>query len=171
MIRSAASSRSCSSCGPVWPYHRARSGAPAFTFMFDNAIGGPHVLAVSAARTIFSTRSSWSIQSIEFNPPADRPDRHRVPGRKQLVRHGNAHGFTCHSHHGSRKPQPACGKAECRSDRWPSDISPPDGYSRSGGEARLKERRRVMVEVAFERARELASRATAYLLERKRVGA
>src|SRR5437588_5270680 len=35
-------------------------------------------------------------------------------------------------------------RAECRSDRWPSDISPPDGYSRSGGEARLKERRRLM---------------------------
>src|SRR2546423_2267161 len=35
-------------------------------------------------------------------------------------------------------------RAECRSDRWPNDISPPDGYSRSGGEARLKERRRLM---------------------------
>jgi hypothetical protein len=49
----------CTSAIVSWP--------PAFSFTLDNAIGGPHVLAVSATRTIFSTRSSWSIQSIDFN--------------------------------------------------------------------------------------------------------
>jgi hypothetical protein len=148
------------------------SWPPAFSFTLDTAIGGPHVLAVSATRTIFSTRSSWSIQSIDSTAPADSPDEHRVLGRKQLVRRGNAHGVTGHSPTiGPGSPGLHAARAECRSDRWPSDITPPDGYSRSGREARLKERRRVMVEVAFEKARELANRATAYLLERKRVGA
>src|SRR4030081_1756176 len=45
---------------------------------------------------------------------------------------------------GSGSPGLHAARAECRSDRWPSDCSPPDGYSRSGGEARLKERRRLM---------------------------
>src|SRR3981081_50027 len=45
---------------------------------------------------------------------------------------------------GPGRPGLHAARAECHSDRWPSDISPPDGYSRSGGEARLKERRRLM---------------------------
>src|SRR5207253_1297308 len=65
--------------------------------------------------------------------------------RGQLVRRANAHGFTGHSPTmGPGSPGFHAATAECHSDHWPSDISPPDGYSRSGGEARLKERRRLM---------------------------
>jgi len=41
--------------------------ATGLTFTLDNAIGGPYGFAVSATRTMFSTRSLWSIQLIDFN--------------------------------------------------------------------------------------------------------
>jgi hypothetical protein len=50
-----------------------------------DAATGPYVLAVSATRTMFSTRSPWSIEAIDFNCTAARHKRPLETDRRQDV--------------------------------------------------------------------------------------